>query len=187
MTSTDSVVAVFHDHEAADAAIKKLTADGFDMKHLSIVGKGYHTDEKVVGFYNVGDKVRFWGSRGAFWGGLWGLFFGGLFMTIPIVGHVIVLGYLAAAAVSAVEGAVIVGGIGALGAALSSIGVPKDSVLQYETAIKADGFLVMVHGAGDEMARAKAILRTANPTQLDLHQSASTAGSVPKPRSALAS
>ncbi len=175
MTNTDSVVAVFHDHEAADAAIKKLTADGFDMKHLSIVGKGYHTDEKVVGFYNVGDKVKFWGSRGAFWGGLWGLFFGGLFMTIPIVGHVIVLGYLAAAAVSAVEGAVIVGGIGALGAALSSIGVPKDSVLQYETAIKADGFLVMVHGPADDMARAKAILGTSSPARIDTYQGSSAA------------
>jgi hypothetical protein len=43
------------------------------MKNLSVVGKGYHTEEKVIGFYNVGDRVKFWGSRGAFWGGLWGL------------------------------------------------------------------------------------------------------------------
>ena len=71
--------------------MKKLTAAGFDMKNLSVVGKGYHTDEKVVGFYNTGDRVKFWGKRGAFWGGFWGLFFGGLFMTIPVVGHVVVL------------------------------------------------------------------------------------------------
>jgi hypothetical protein len=29
------------------------------------------------------------GKRGAFWGGLWDLFLGGLFMTIPVVGHVV--------------------------------------------------------------------------------------------------
>src|SRR5271156_5331260 len=102
MEKTDIAIAVFADHNLAETAVKKLTAAGFDMKKLSVVGKGYRTDEKVVGFYNVGDRVKFWGTRGAFWGGLWGWFFGGLFMTTP-VGHVVVLGYLAAAAISAVE------------------------------------------------------------------------------------
>ena len=46
----DSVVAIFADHNAAETAVKKLTAAGFEMKNLSVVGKGYHTDEKVVGF-----------------------------------------------------------------------------------------------------------------------------------------
>ena len=69
---TDSVIAVFADHPAAETAVKKLTAAGFEMKKLSVVGKGYQTDEKVVGFYNAGDRVKFWGKRGAFWGGLWG-------------------------------------------------------------------------------------------------------------------
>ena len=171
MEITDSAIAVFEDHQAAETAVKKLTAAGFDMKHLSVVGKGYHSEEKVVGFYSMGDRIRFWGTRGAFWGGLWGLFFGGLFMTIPIVGHVIVLGYLAATAVSAIESAVMVGGLSALGAAMYSIGIPKDSVLQYETALKADGFLVMAHGTKEEMVRAKAILGTANALSVYLHAS----------------
>ena len=117
----DSVIAVFADHNAAETAVKKLTTAGFEMKNLSVVGKGYHTDEKVVGFYNAGDRVKFWGKRGAFWGGLWGLFFGGLFLTIPVVGHVVVLGYLATIAIAGIENAVIVGGMSALGAALYSI------------------------------------------------------------------
>ena len=71
--------------------MKKLSAAGFEMKNLSVVGKGYQIDEKVVGFYNEGDRIKFWGTRGAFWGGLWGMFFGGLFLIIPVVGHVIVL------------------------------------------------------------------------------------------------
>ena len=169
METTDTVIAVFADHQAAEKAVKELNADGFEMQHLSVVGKGYHIDEKVVGFYNVGDRVKFWGARGAFWGGLWGMFFGGLFMTVPVVGHVVVLGYLAAIAISAIETAVMVGGLSALGAALYSIGIPKDSVIQYETALKADGFLVMAHGTAEEMARARAILGTANPSRLDVH------------------
>ena len=96
-------------------------------------------------------------------------------MTIPVVGHVVVLGYLAAVAISAIESAVVVGGLSALGAALYSIGVPKDSVIQYEAAVKADSFLVMAHGTAEEMARAKAILGTVNPSRLDVHQSMKTA------------
>jgi len=169
MDKADTVVAVFADHNAAETAVKKLAAAGFEMKNLSVVGKGYHTDEKVIGFYNIGDRIKFWGSRGAFWGGLWGLFFGGLFMTIPVVGHVVVLGYLAATAISAIEGALMVGGLSALGATLYSIGIPKDSVIQYEAALKADSFLVTAHGTATEVARAKTILATVNPSRLDVH------------------
>jgi Heat induced stress protein YflT domain len=172
MEKTDTTIAVFPDHNAAEAAVKELTATGFDMKKLSIVGKGYETDEKVVGFYNAGDRIKFWGKRGAFWGGLWGMFFGGLFLTIPVVGHVVVLGYLAAIAIYGIENAIVVGGLSALGAALYSIGVPKDSVIQYETALKADSFLVMAHGTTEEVARAKAILGTLKPSRLDVHSGA---------------
>jgi len=169
MKSPDTVIAVFTDHLAAETAVKKLAAAGFEMKNLSVVGKGYHSEEKVVGFYNIGDRIKFWGARGAFWGGIWGLFFGGLFLTIPVVGHVIVLGYLAATVLSAVESAVLVGGATALGAALYGLGIPKDSVIAYEAAVKADRFLVMAHGAKEEMARAKEILGAASPSRLDTH------------------
>jgi hypothetical protein len=169
-TMTHAVVARFDTHQAAEDAVKTLVAAGFEMDILSVVGRGFHTDEKVVGFYNIGDRVRFWGVRGAFWGGLWGMFLGGLFVTVPVVGPVIFLGYLAAVATSAIESAALVGGISALGAALASIGVPKDSVLQYETEVVADGFLVMAHGFHDEMARARDVLGTSHPSRLSLHQ-----------------
>lgn len=175
MERLDTVVAVLRDHESADSAVKRLTAAGFEMKHLSVVGKGFHSEEKVVGFYNLGDRVRFWGARGAFWGGLWGMFFGGLFLTVPIVGHVVVLGYLATVAVAAVENAILVGGLSALGAAIYSMGIPKDSVLAYETAVKEDGFLVLVRGTSEEIERAKAILKTAEPSRIDVHKNSTTA------------
>lgn len=168
----NAVIAVFDNHQAAEAAVKKLADAGIDMKHLSVVGKGYHTDEQVVGFYNTGDRVKFWGKRGAFWGGLWGWLFGGVFMFVPVIGHIVVLGYLASMVVAAVEGAVVVGGLSALGAALYGSGIPKDSVVAYETAIKADGFLVTVHGPSEELAQAKTILETLGAKRVDLQDSA---------------
>ena len=169
MSHHDAVVAVFAHRTEAESAVRKLVDAGFDMKHFSIVGKGYHTEEKVIGFYNTGDRMKFWGTNGAMWGGIWGLFFGGILFTIPVVGHVMVLGHLAAMVFGALEGAFVVGGLSALGAALFSIGIPRDSVIQYEEALKTDGFLVVAHGASEEMARAKAILATENPARLDLH------------------
>ena len=169
MKQPEAVVAVFADHAAAEAAVKKLSQAGFDIKHLSVIGKGYHTNEQVVGFYNQGDRIRFWGTRGAFWGGLWNLFFGGVFLTVPLVGPVIVLGYLAGATVAALEGAILVGGVSAIAAGLYGLGIPKDSVLEYETAIEADAFLVMAHDTADRIALAKRILETGNPTQIRVH------------------
>ena len=58
-TQNDAVVATFAHHSQAETAVRKLHAAGLDMKHFSIVGKGYHTEEKVIGFYNAGDRITF--------------------------------------------------------------------------------------------------------------------------------
>jgi hypothetical protein len=171
MSEKSTVVAVFPDHPAAESGVKKLADAGFDIKQLSVIGKGYHSDEKVEGFYNAGDRVKFWGSRGAFWGALWGWLMGALYIALPGIGGVVVLGYLAAIVLSAIEGAVVLGGLSALGAALYSVGIPKNSVIVYETALKADQFLVMMHGSAEEAARAAAILGTLKPSSVETHES----------------
>ena len=139
------------------------------MKKLSIVGKDYHTEEHVVGYYNAGDRMKVWGKLGAFWGGFWGLLFGSALFVIPGIGPLIVFGPLVAWIVGALEGAVVVGGLSALAAALFSIGIPKDSSILYETALKSDKFLVIAHGTADEVAKAKSILETAGAAQIDVH------------------
>jgi hypothetical protein len=90
---------------------------------------------------------------------------------VPVVGQVVVLGYLATMAIGALETAAVVGGLSAISAALYGIGIPKDSVIKYETALKAEGFMVVAHGTVEEMARAKVVLATASPSSLDMHPS----------------
>ena len=147
----NSVVAVYESHDQAENAIRELQKDGFDMKKLSIVGKDYHTEEHVVGYYNTGDRMPYWGKLGAFWGGFWGLLFGSAFFWVPGVGPLLVAGPLVGWIVAAFEGAVVVGGIGALGAGLSSIGIPKNSIVQYETEVKNGRLLLVAHGTADEV------------------------------------
>jgi hypothetical protein len=169
MSKENSVVAIYHTHAEADEAVKELQRGGVDMHKLSIVGKGYHTDEQVVGYYNTGDRMKYWGETGAFWGGFWGLLFGSALFVIPGIGPVLAAGPVVAWIVAALEGAVVVGGVSALGAGLYSIGIPKDSVVKYETALRTDQFLVIAHGTTAEVAKAKDIIETTNAAECTVH------------------
>ncbi|MES1982669.1 MAG: DUF1269 domain-containing protein [Pseudomonadota bacterium] len=174
MTHTyDAVIAVFEDYRVADDAIGKLIDSGFDMKNFSVIGKSHSAEDKLVGLYNAGDRIKFWGKYGAFWGGLWGLFLGGVFLSIPMVGPVVVVGQLAEMVVSAIEGALVVGGLSVLGAALYHLGIPRDSVIKYELAINANEFLMVTHGTEEQIQRARAILAAAFPAQLDTYHAIS--------------
>ena len=117
------------------------------MTKLSIIGKDYHTEEDVVGYYNTGDRMKAWGKAGAFWGGMWGLLFGSAFFIIPGIGPLLAAGPLVVWIVGALESAVAVAGLSALGAALFSIGIPKDSILRTEVQIKAGKFVLIEHDA----------------------------------------
>ena len=164
-----SAVGVFRNHQDAEAAVKELEKSGFDMKKLSVVGKDYHTEENVVGYYNTGDRMATWGKFGLFWGAIWGLLFGSAFLIIPGIGPVVVGGPLVSWLIGALETAVVTGGFTALGGALTGIGVPKDSVIRYETALKADKFLLIAHGTALEAEKAKYILAHGKAEEASVH------------------
>jgi uncharacterized membrane protein len=169
MSKSDIGVAVYDHHTQAETAVKALQRAGFDMKKISIIGRDYETEQHVVGFLNAGDRARIFGKYGAFWGGLMGVLFGSAMMFIPVVGHVIVLGPLAAALFGGLQGAAIVGGISALAGALMAIGIPRDPVLRYETALKANKFMLVVHGDAKEVRRAHDLLKTSGHSSFDEH------------------
>ena len=161
MNTNEAPVYVFNTHAQAEEAIQSLSRSGFDMKQLSLVGKGYHSEEHPVGFYTLGDKIKAWGGTGAAWGGFWGLLFAPAIFFLPGVGLVAMAGPFVAAMVGALEGALVVGGLSAIGAALTRIGVAKDEVIKYETALKVDKYILMVHGDASAQAQARAVLATA--------------------------
>lgn len=169
MSRFSSVVAIYETRAQAEEAVKELQRSRFDMKKISIVGRDYHTEEHVVGYYNTGDRMMYWGRFGAFWGGLWGLLFGAAFFAIPGIGPVLVAGPLVGWIVGALEGAAVVGGVSALGAGLYSIGIPKDSVLTYESALKTDKYLLVVHGAEEEVISARRVLATTKASDVAVH------------------
>lgn len=170
MSDRNSVVAVYETHAQAGAALKELQRCGFDMRNLSIVGKDYHADEAVVGYYNAGDRMKRWGASGAFWGGMWGLLFGSALFMIPKVGPILVAGPLVAWIIGGLDGALSVSGLSAIGAGLHSIGIPKESVLEYESAITSDKYVVVVHGTVVEVRRAGQIMGASHPESCMVHE-----------------
>jgi hypothetical protein len=166
----NSVVAVFSQHSAAENAIKQLQGGGFDIKKLAVVGRDYQTEEDVVGFYNTGDRMKYWGKWGAFWGGLWGLLSGAAFLIVPGIGPVVAAGSIVDSIIAALEGVIVVGGAGAVGAGLYSLSVPKNSVVKYETSIKAGKFVLVAHGTAEEVAKARDTLKTSGAEQIDTYE-----------------
>ena len=158
MDKNNLPVYVFNTHVEAEEAVKALNKSGFDVKKLSIIGKGYHTEETPIGFYTLGDRIKAWGGMGAFWGGMWGLLIAPAVFFFPGFGLVAFAGPIVAVLVSALEGAVLVGGVSAIGAALMQIGVPKDQVMKYETDLKVDKYVLMVHGSVEEQDKARSVL-----------------------------
>ena len=169
-STENSVVAVYPLHSDAENAINLLKKGGFNINKLAIVGQGYHTEDQVVGYYTTGDRIKHWGKNGAFWGGLWGMLVGSAFFLIPGVGPVMVAGSAVAWIIGALESAVVVGGLSALGAGLYSVGVPKDTALKYESSVKAGKFLLIAHGTPIEADLARRILADTAAEEVNVHQ-----------------
>ena len=153
-----AAVYTFNTHIEAEDAIRSLSHSGTDVKKISLIGKGYHSEEHPIGFYTLGDKMKSWGGVGAFWGGIWGLLLAPAVFVLPGLGLLALAGPVVTALVGALEGAVVVGGVSALGAGLIEMGVAKDSVIKYESALKADKYVLIVHGNAEEVERARSVL-----------------------------
>jgi hypothetical protein len=63
----------------------------------------------------------------------------------------------------------VTGGISALGAGLYSMGIPKDSILKYETAIKSGKFVLLCNGTPEQIEKATQNLERANAIETHLH------------------
>ena len=175
MTSNISSVAIFKSHAESEAAIKELRHADFGMRKLSLIGRDDHTDEHVLGYYNTGAPMIYWGKQGAFWDGIRGWLSGSAFFFILCTGPLLFARPSVGCLVGALEGAAIVGGMNALGDGHYRMGLPKDSIVQYETALRTDKYVVIAHGAATEVARAREITSSNYPESREDHQSTAMA------------
>lgn len=82
-------------------------------------------------------------------------------------------GAIVSSIVGALEGAVVVGGLSSLGAGLYSIGIPENSALRCEAAIKANKFVVIFHGTAAETITAKEIFDSTPSETVEINETES--------------
>jgi hypothetical protein len=169
MSYQNTSVGIFNTHIQSEVAVKALQTSGLNIKKLSIVGKDPYSDEQLLGFYNTGDRMEYWGRSGKFWDGLWDLLSGAGFFWVPGIGPLLVAGPLVALIVDAVEGSVVVGDPSAIGTGLLRMGIPKDSVLKYETFIKNGKFILIYNGNIEEAEKAHQIFERSKAEEANLH------------------
>jgi len=174
----DIVVAIFADRREAGSAIVRLIDVGFGTASISMVGRGFPRRTPGAPVERAA-SIRHGNDRGAFWSEMESRLFNSHFVsTVPTV-PIVALGYLAKRAADFTDDA------GAsmipLGVALSGIGIPTDHVVRYEFAVHANGCLVMAHGEGLDIARARTVLRYATPASVDVHAVQPAALALPLP------
>ena len=125
---------------------------------MSFVGKAFLADEPAVGFYADGPRIKTWGGTGAFWGGIWALLLPPALFVLPGVGAVALAGPVVAALIGALEGALPVAGVSALGAVLMEFGLRGDQVVAHESALRDDQYVLIVHGDATDRAQADWVL-----------------------------
>ena len=169
MADENSCVVLYNTCDQAEVAVKVLQNARFDINKVSIVSKGCSREEQTVGCYNTGSGENFWGSQNDFWGEMWGMLLGAGMFWIPGLGPIVISGPLVAALVNVLEDDMTVGGLSVLGAAFYSVGIPKDSIIRYESALESNLYLMIIHGTQQEVEQAYGLLSTDDPTDVIIH------------------
>ena len=154
----NAAIAVFETHDRVEAAVHRLRDDGIDMEAISIVGKDLRIEEHVVGYHTASERTLLRADSGNYWGGFCGLLFGSAFFRVPGVGPLLIAGPLVTAIIGTSDNSPSLAVLSALGGALASIGIPKNSVVQYESEVENGRFLLVLHGTPVQVSQAKAVL-----------------------------
>lgn len=146
------VVALFHDREAAENAIRALQAAGFTRESIGVAVRDRSADGILLG--DGESRAAEGAATGAVSGGIVGGLIGLLgSLLIPGVGPILVGGVLASTLAGAGIGAATGGVIGAL----MGMGVPEHDAQHFDQGLRSGNALVTVN-AGPRTAEALAIL-----------------------------
>jgi hypothetical protein len=161
MLKQNALVTIYSNPGEAQEAVMALAKSGFDLERLSVAGKAYRERKELVAYYREGDHMKCWGDLGYFWNGISSMIRGWTLLRMPDRDPLIVVGHLALWVVVALDNSAIFGGLSAFGATLYSMGFSKNSVHDYEEALRKGNYLVVIHGPAQEVTRAKKIFESA--------------------------
>lgn len=169
MVNKNSIVIVYNTQSDAEQGLRALPRANFDMKRLSMIARHCPAEDQVAAYYQLGERMKCFGEKGAFWGGLWSVLPGAGYFVIPGIGATVAAGPLVMWMVSVLEGDITVNALTFFGAALYAAGIPKESIYRYEADLKLQKFLLLFHGRVDEVMRTRNVLRVTYPEETNIH------------------
>ena len=160
MAENITCVSIYPSPTTVEQALEELQTAGCDLRQVSIIGRGCHVETQAIGFYSSEGGIQYKGSQAAFWNTLCASQAGAAFFWMPDLGPLLVAGRIVTFMVRGMEDVELASGFSILGAALFVIGIPRNNINEYEQAIKARKFLLLVHGQRQDVEYACEILHS---------------------------
>lgn len=149
----DTVVATFHSHAEAQAAVRKLREAGFTDEQIGVISRDHDGSYATQAEGNMAEEGAMTGAAtGLGAGALWGL--GIAAGVLPAIGPVIAGGTLAAIAASAAGTAAAGGLVGSL----IGLGIPEEEAAYYENEFNEGRTIVTVKAGKEKAAHVRSLL-----------------------------
>lgn len=145
MSKKNTCILLYSRLQNIEQDINKLQTHNFDMKSVSILGNGQASfQRKPVRSNN----------------GLWSKLNHAGFFLLHDFGEVVAAGPIVHLLTKEHEDTEAICGLSVPGQALFSIGIPIDSIRQYEKSVHTGKFLLIIHGSHDDVERACQLLHS---------------------------
>ena len=164
------IIAAYPDRESVERALRRLHDDGFDMRDVSVIGRGFETTEVPAGVVTTGDLAAASAEVGAAAGFVCGVAIGTAFLFVPGAGLMFAAGSLAAALAAGAEGAAVGAVIGGLGGALVGWGIPSVHLQRYETHVGEGRFLVVARTDSEGVEYTQSVLAPGSLDQPEVYE-----------------
>ena len=172
----DTVVAVFANTVAAGQALERLRVGGIGPESISVVGRSFHVEERLSGYYSLGEGPRYVGRAQEFWSGLMTAARFQAFLWLPGIGPLVIAGPLVDPLMCRLTAEGADTNTTAFASALMDIGFVPTVARKYESAINGDMVLVMVRGQADAVGRAVAAMNRVPKLEMDVFDNTAQQG-----------
>lgn len=165
----NTYLAVYPTLPAAEQAVTQLHEAGFDMACISIAGSPSGVESSMVGCYNTGTGVQYFGEYADIWARIAGPMNGWGNFWSPKSGPIVVTGPLVQAIITGQKDRTEADDLSDFCYGLSNIGIPAFNCGEYEAALMANQWLLFVMGEINQVDRAHHELKSTNPLNGTLH------------------
>lgn len=159
MSVNNATLTVFKSKVDAEAALRQLARGGYDLSRVSMVGRDADSAAPVGGYGDENVRCSSSAMVGVSWGGIRAMLVGSGVFLVPGVGPLIVAGPLLTLIVRTMGAVVGPDKPCAMAAGLNELGIPKDSILRCEAALKSGKVVLIAEGSAMAMILAREVFR----------------------------